>query len=130
MSNPTCLSIVEGAYRATLEEQDDAALWFNAAVRNSGSDTNVLLKDLAVHYALAGQTAPTLNVGDVTVDRPWNCPHEEACTKHDVATVVEAVMADKPTPAKAEEPRVPSVLGVAVPKAKAPPATEDETPSS
>ncbi len=70
MSNPTCLSIVEGAYRATLEEQDDAALWFNAAVRNSGSDTNVLLKDLAVHYALAGQTAPTLNVGDVTVDNP------------------------------------------------------------
>ena len=70
MSNPTCLSIVEGAYRATLEEQDDAALWFNAAVRNSGSDTNVLLKDLAVHYALANQKAPKLQIGDVSVENP------------------------------------------------------------
>ena len=64
------LSIVEGAFRATLEEQDDAALWFTAAVRNSGSDCNLLLKGLAVHYALRDQQAPALSIGDVTVDHP------------------------------------------------------------
>lgn len=64
------LSIVEGAYRATLEEQDDAALWFTAAVRNCGSDTHILLKSNAVHYALQGQRRPALQVGDLTVDNP------------------------------------------------------------
>lgn len=64
------LSIVEGAFRATLEEQDDAALWFTAAVRNCGSDTNILLKNNAVHYALKDQRRPKLVIGDMSVDNP------------------------------------------------------------
>ena len=64
------LSIVEGAFRATLEEQDDAALWFTAAVRNSGSDTNIMLRNVAVHYALQDQRRPRLQIGDMVVENP------------------------------------------------------------
>lgn len=64
------LSVVEGAFRATLEEQDDAALWFTAAVRNSGSDTHIVLKGNAVHYALADQRRPRLEIGDIAVENP------------------------------------------------------------
>lgn len=64
------LSIVEGAFRATMEEQDDAALWFTAAVRNAGSDMNILLKKNAVHYALRDQRRPRLEIGDMAVENP------------------------------------------------------------
>jgi hypothetical protein len=64
------LSVVEGAFRATLEEQDDAALWFTAAVRNSGSDCNLLLQKNAVHYALLNQQRPRLEIGDMVVENP------------------------------------------------------------
>lgn len=64
------LSIVEGAFRATLEEQDDAALWFSGAVRNSGSDINLLLRSTAVHYALKNQQRPKLTIGDISVQNP------------------------------------------------------------
>ena len=67
---PTYLSVVEGAFRATPEEQDDAALWFTAAVRNSGSDRNLLLQSTAVHYALLNQQRPRLEIGDMVVENP------------------------------------------------------------
>ena len=66
----TILSIVENAYRATLEEQDDAALWFNGALRKAGTNTNLLLQKNAVHYAMANQRRPRLVIGDIEVENP------------------------------------------------------------
>ena len=64
------LSILEGAFRASLEEQDDAALWFVAALRNCGSEPDVVLAGEAAHYALADQGRPVLRIGDVAVENP------------------------------------------------------------
>jgi hypothetical protein len=57
------LNIVESAYRAVMEEQDDTILWLLAAMQGAGGAHTVVLRGNAVNYAVAGQGAPGLTVG-------------------------------------------------------------------
>ena len=58
------LNIVESAYRAVMEEQDDTILWLLAAMQGAGAEHTVVLRANAVTYAVAGQGAPSLTVGE------------------------------------------------------------------
>ena len=64
------LSVVDTAYRATLEEQDDTILWLSHALRNNGAEVGILLTGNAVNYALHGQDAAGLAFGNKRVAHP------------------------------------------------------------
>ncbi len=67
---PKILSIVETAYRATIEEQDDTILWISQMLKNAGADITLLLRANAVNYAIKGQDASGLAFGDIKMTRP------------------------------------------------------------
>jgi hypothetical protein len=69
MAKKVC-SIIDTAYRATLEEQDDTAVWFTHILRQNGADMTILLTGNAVNYAVRGQQPPALRFGTASIDFP------------------------------------------------------------
>jgi sulfur relay (sulfurtransferase) complex TusBCD TusD component (DsrE family) len=55
---------------ASLEEQDDPAVWFTHAMKNGGGDVSILLRGDAVNYALLNQDARGLRFGARAVKGP------------------------------------------------------------
>ena len=64
------LQIIQSAWRCTLEEQDDPAVWIVHAMKGAGAELGVLLRGNAIGYALEGQDASGLRFGELEQKNP------------------------------------------------------------
>lgn len=77
------INIINTAYRASIEEQDDTSIWICHAMKSAGQDMHVLLRGNAVNYLVPGQDASGLSFGDWTQTQP-------PCIDKDVSKLQEA----------------------------------------
>lgn len=106
------LSMIDTAYRATIEEQDDTSLWFNHSCRNAGAAIDILLKGNAVNYACVHQRLPSLRIGTSRVERPSHFPSDLRSLTESGARVF-YVMEDAQTRGLHEGDLLPEVVGIA-----------------